>query len=187
MEFRALGRQRNSKLNIRNKSTVSKKGRPCEGELVPSSFGPMLSESSSLWIVGSDEAELLEIREAVKPSQPAAPTSDQTETLTLLRRHRMERPPHGAPPPSARLALQPWIPSRESLLQPGAEVPRCRGDLKTGQVLGALKSEDHKTTGVRKCADLSLPPPLHCVGNPGQGWNYNSRQALRQGPSGQPE
>ena len=147
----------------------------------------MLSESSSLWIVGSDEAELLEIREAVKPSQPAAPTSDQTETLTLLRRHRMERPPHGAPPPSARLALQPWIPSRESLLQPGAEVPRCRGDLKTGQVLGALKSEDHKTTGVRKCADLSLAPPLHCVGNRGQGWNYNSRQALRQGPSGQPE
>lgn len=107
MEFRALGRQRNSKLNIRNKSTVSKKGRSCEGELVPSSFGPMLSESSSLWIVGSDEAELLEIREAVKPSQPAAPTSDQTETLTLLRRHRMERPPHGAPSPSARLALQP--------------------------------------------------------------------------------
>ncbi|MXQ94053.1 hypothetical protein E5288_WYG008447 [Bos mutus] len=43
-------------------------------------------------MVGSDEAELLEIREAVKPSQPAAPTSDQTETLTLLRRHRMERP-----------------------------------------------------------------------------------------------
>lgn len=43
-------------------------------------------------MVGSDEAELLEIREAVKPSRPAAPTSDQTETLTLLRRHRMERP-----------------------------------------------------------------------------------------------
>ena len=123
----------------------------------------------------------------MKPSQPAAPTSDQTETLTLLRRHRMERPPHGAPPPTARLALQPWIPSRESLLQPGAEVPRCRGDLKTGQVRGALNSEDHKTTGVGKCADLSLPPPLHCVGNPGPGWNYNSRQAPRQGPSGQPE
>ena len=39
VEFRDLGRQRNSKLNIRNKSTVRKKGRPCEGELVPSSLG----------------------------------------------------------------------------------------------------------------------------------------------------
>lgn len=43
-------------------------------------------------MVGSGDAELLEIREAVKPSQPVAPTSDQTKTLTLLRRHRMERP-----------------------------------------------------------------------------------------------
>ena len=68
MEFRALGRQRNSKLNIGNKSTVRKKGRPCEGELVPSSLGQMLSllcpkVASSLWMVGSGEAELLEIRE----------------------------------------------------------------------------------------------------------------------------